>query len=475
MVSDTESRLEEARADFEDAKNKLLNFNLSNDPALNSLLQGIAGGWDARMNDMRRVNASREAAVQALGFRIGAARYAAGVAGGILTAEEREGLNRLADLEGRKQAALAEARQAYEKNRWDQYVKFVDIAEKEYDRQLKSVEELNKKNQEENAKLEAQNRLSNIDLAVGKLLTSGTSNKVDIQQELVEAGFNPSSKEIDEAISNYAPFEINEISDMAKFVKSVGGDESVIQSMMRSGSLENALKIGAPYMQNKLTASSYANAVQNGYIKLENVPSDMRDEVVGLVDFSKLPQDNKYSSVFRETENGIEQFVLDEYQNIVGRKTLGMSGINARKVREAIANFNSADSMLSAIEDLTYKVVTAENPEDIPAQYISGRIESISRYNPDAVVFLSSLDAFSSMLTRAAGEKGVLTTQDVQRIINALPKLTDTKASAKLKIDTLKSLYEAIKSGSVSAYTQPISGSEELQEEVDLSDLNFSM
>ena len=148
-VSDTESRLDEARADFEDAKNKLLNFNLSNDPALNSLLQGIATGWDARMNDMRRVNASREAAVQALGFRLGTARYAAGVAGGILTGEEREGLNRLSELEGRKQAALAEARQAYEKNKWDQYVKLVDIAEKEYDNQLKTVENLNKKNLEE--------------------------------------------------------------------------------------------------------------------------------------------------------------------------------------------------------------------------------------------------------------------------------------------------------------------------------------
>ena len=378
-------------------------------------------------------------------------------------------------MEGRKQAALAEARQAYEKNSWDRYVKYVDIAEKEYDRQLKSVEELNKKNVEQQAKLVEQNRISNIDLAVGKLLQAGEYDKSAIQQELMEAGYNVSSKEIDEAVSNYAPFEINEISEIAKFAKMVGGDEKVIQNMLRAGSLEKALKIGAPYFQDKTSVASYVSAVQGGYLKLENVPMDIRDEVVGMVDFSKLPQDSKYTSYFKETENGIEQFILDEYQNIVGRKPLGMSGTNARRVREAIANFNSADSMLTAIEDLTYKVITAKSPEEIPAQYISGRIESISRYNPDAVVFLSSLDAFSSMLTRAAGEKGVLTTQDVQRIINALPKLTDTQASAGLKIKTLKSLYEAIKSGSVSAYTESISELGESEKEVDLSDLNFSM
>ena len=80
------------------------------------------------------------------------------------------------------------------------------------------------------------------------------------------------------------------------------------------------------------------------------------------------------------------------------------------------------------------------------------------------------------MLTRAAGQKGVLTELDVQKIINALPKLTDTKASAQLKMATLRSLYEAIKNGAIEAYTSPISelaGEGTLKEQIIKKGFNY--
>jgi len=150
---------------------------------------------------------------------------------------------------------------------------------------------------------------------------------------------------------------------------------------------------------------------------------------------------------------------------------LGVSKSDATKIKEAISSFNSANKMLDEIEGLANQVITAEEPGDIPQQYIQGRIEAITKYNPQATTFLSTVDAFSSMLARAAGEKGVLTTQDVQRIINALPKLTDTKASAQLKMQTLRNLYEAIKTGAIEAYSTPISeligGEKTLKEKVE--------
>ena len=171
-------------------------------------------------------------------------------------------------------------------------------------------------------------------------------------------------------------------------------------------------------------------------------------------------QTEKYNTTFRETDQGLEQIVYDDRGNIIKRQVIGISGVNARKIREAIANFNSADQLLTQIESLSQSVIIAENAEQIPSQYIRGNIDAIAKFNPQATVFLSSIDAFSSMLTRAAGEKGVLTTMDVQRIINALPKLTDTKASANLKIKTLRSLYSSIKEGAIAAYTEPIPGTE---------------
>ena len=105
-----------------------------------------------------------------------------------------------------------------------------------------------------------------------------------------------------------------------------------------------------------------------------------------------------------------------------------LAGIDPKKVAEAKATFASADSLLSQVESMARKVITVENPWDVPGQYIGGQLGAITKFNPDASVFLDTTKAFSSLLTRAAGEKGMLTDVDVQRIINALPKLTDTKS-----------------------------------------------
>ena len=50
------------------------------------------------------------------------------------------------------------------------------------------------------------------------------------------------------------------------------------------------------------------------------------------------------------------------------------------------------------------------------------------------------------------GGRGVLTNQDVQRIINALPSPGDTVEIANRKLGTLRSLYQAIRDERIKAY-----------------------
>lgn len=129
-----------------------------------------------------------------------------------------------------------------------------------------------------------------------------------------------------------------------------------------------------------------------------------------------------------------------------------LSEKDATKLKEANATFNATDSLLSTIQDLSKKLITAEGPTGIPLQYTKTTLGSIFKTNPDAVVFDSSVNAFSSLLTRAAGEKGTLTDQDVARIINALPTKTDTISTAAKKAETLIGLYNSIKQGSIDTY-----------------------
>jgi hypothetical protein len=132
-----------------------------------------------------------------------------------------------------------------------------------------------------------------------------------------------------------------------------------------------------------------------------------------------------------------------------------LSDTTQNKLREARATFASADSLLKSIESLTKKVITATSPTQIPFQWLKRTIGGKTKSNSDAAVFASTINAFTSLLTRAAGEKGVLTDQDVLRIKQALPSLFDTKKVADQKLATLRSIYASIKQGAVDAYSVP--------------------
>lgn len=140
--------MQQSKQDFEDAKQKLMTLDVSQNPQLQRMLMNISSQWDARIADMERTNVSRQAALGQRGLRTGSAQHTASF-GGIMAAEEREAVSRIAQLESQKQSALLEAQTAFETKEFEKYAKFVDIAEKEYERQIQAVVELNKQNIEQ--------------------------------------------------------------------------------------------------------------------------------------------------------------------------------------------------------------------------------------------------------------------------------------------------------------------------------------
>lgn len=156
---------------------------------------------------------------------------------------------------------------------------------------------------------------------------------------------------------------------------------------------------------------------------------------MGNLNANQLPIAQQYSA--NQAKLGISIPILNEK--------------DATALKDANKTFNAADTLMSTIHNLSSKLITATDASGIPLQYAKITINSILR-DPDARAFTTSIDAFSSLLTRAAGEKGTLTDQDVTRIINALPTKTDTIASAAKKAETLSNIYESIKQGAISTY-----------------------
>jgi hypothetical protein len=156
-------QLANAEAELRSAQNKLNNFSatMASDPVLSGMLSGISSQWDQRIEEMKRANTSRSAALKTTGIRLGS-RYTGGdggMFGSIITEEERQGVERIAKLEAEKQAALLAARSAYEGQKWDQYVKMVDQAEKNYERQLNAIKELQEAQAAQDKRIQDQKKL----------------------------------------------------------------------------------------------------------------------------------------------------------------------------------------------------------------------------------------------------------------------------------------------------------------------------
>lgn len=106
---------------------------------------------------------------------------------------------------------------------------------------------------------------------------------------------------------------------------------------------------------------------------------------------------------------------------------------------------------MDTVDSLAKNVITAKTPFQLPVQLAKG-LPGVRKFIPDVAVFQDTVNAFLSMLTRAAGERGVLTTQDVERIRKALPQLSDTKQIADNKMQQLRNLFTGIQTGTSAAF-----------------------
>jgi len=196
--SQEDKLLEETRADLESAKEKLFSIDATNDPRFKAIADTIAAQWDIRIRQMEQTNKSRQAALQQANIRLGS-RYTGLISGGIMTEEERQGLERVSGLEATKQSAILQAQEAFEAKEWTKFAKAVDLAEDEYERQLEAISELNKQIKKQNEKINAEDRAFKLDSAIADIF-SITTDRSAIFSMLQERGFKPTLKEIDEAL-----------------------------------------------------------------------------------------------------------------------------------------------------------------------------------------------------------------------------------------------------------------------------------
>lgn len=246
--------LDTAKADLDTAKAKLLAFDTSNDPALTSLLSSITSQWDTRISEMQQINKSRVGNINTTGIRLGS-QYtggAGGVFGGIVSEEERQGVDRISTLQSQKQQALAEAKQAYDTQQWTRYGKLVDLAQETYNKQLDAVKELNKAAADQAAKLQEQQTNAKNTNAIATLMKSGINDPKDILTSLTSLGYKIDAKTLKDsmdALTVENP-DVKVLADIAKTAKQNGAPQDVMDAIFAAQNPADAYKASGDYLEN---------------------------------------------------------------------------------------------------------------------------------------------------------------------------------------------------------------------------------
>ena len=219
---------ETAKADYDAAVNRLNTINPEADPTFQTITQNITNQWNLRIADMEKSNKSREASVKTLGVRLGS-RWtggAGGVFGSIITGEEQAGIQRIADLETQKQGAIAEARQAFISQKWTQYSKFVDIAEKNYDEQVSALKDLQETTAAANKELQKQVSQSSRDSAVISVMSQLKAQGITDETQLTDILLNALNY-YEDGTSTGGNFTFEEINKILKELKTETKSENL--------------------------------------------------------------------------------------------------------------------------------------------------------------------------------------------------------------------------------------------------------
>ena len=127
-------------------------------------------------------------------------------------------------------------------------------------------------------------------------------------------------------------------------------------------------------------------------------------------------------------------------------------------VRGTLNTFNQGLTIATQLESQLGGLNLADSTASTISRGTRLTAEALLPSTP-AGLYESQKGAFLTIMARAAGEKGVVTDNDVARIAKALPGFFDTKDSANRKIKDLKSIFTEINARAKAGYTgSPLSG-----------------
>ena len=147
--------IEQANKDIEEMETKLDGYVTTRKDATNDLIASLRKTYEARKVAMRDINDRAIASYRTRGFRTGALRYS-DTFQGIISAEERLGEKRIADIENEMNLLIAEAKQNQADKDYNSLYNKIDRLQDRQEDKVKALKSMLKVAQKKNNEVESQ-------------------------------------------------------------------------------------------------------------------------------------------------------------------------------------------------------------------------------------------------------------------------------------------------------------------------------
>ena len=200
------TQLQNQEKDLQSLKQRFTEFTVT-DAELQPQINSITAQWDARVQEMRDINRRRAEQLKTIGIRFGS-RYTGGIMPGIVSEEERQGVDRITGLEAQKQSAVVAAKIAAKQQNWTVFSKQLDLAETAHKEKANAIKEFVKVQNETQKKIDEDKEKIRKSDTINNVVLAGTTDKKKIYDTLQSRGNKTiTTDDIDNFFSDLMPKE----------------------------------------------------------------------------------------------------------------------------------------------------------------------------------------------------------------------------------------------------------------------------
>lgn len=172
------------------------------DPATLALIETINQSFNGRIESVKQINRSQREQIERVGIRLGTARFAPTIAGGIVSEQERQGLARIDALKAQRSQAIAEARIAAETRKFDRLHKLLGEAQTAQEQAMEEISSFNETLINQNEEISESALRAQKDFEIAQAFIDGLTSPLEILNKLGD-GFT--LEEIDDALDILNP------------------------------------------------------------------------------------------------------------------------------------------------------------------------------------------------------------------------------------------------------------------------------